>query len=499
VGGDVTSATQERGVLAIAALVVGAAALLPLLVLAGAAAATVSAPPPAAAWIQFLRSAGIAAAVAVTATAAGVPLGVLFARARFAGRGAAALLHAFPLFLPPLLPALGWWYLLGAQGTTALVLILAATLTPVVTALTALGILGVDPALEDAARIVAGPGRVIAAVLLPLAWPSIAVGAGLVFALALSEVGVPMLLMVRTYPATVLARLGGVAYAPGEAFALALPLGAVGVLLLALELRLARRIALVPMRRDRPPLDLGRRAWIAPAAGAGAAALGLAPLVSLVARAGPAGLAAAPDWVGTSVVNGLASGLAAAAVIAAVGLVVGHAWARRRRVARILDAVAVLAFLTPAAALGVGLIAVWNHGPTAIVYQSLGIVVVGSVARYGLIGIRVVGSAVAAAAPHLEDAAALAGAGYLRRLGGIVAPIHRRAIGAAFLLALVFCLRDLETAVLYYPPGGETLPVRIFTLEANGPPAVVAGLATVHVLVTAVVVGTGVGLLRRRP
>jgi len=54
----------------------------------------------------------------------------------------------------------------------------------------------------------------------------------------------------------------------------------------------------------------------------------------------------------------------------------------------------------------------------------------------------------------------------------------------AFALALVFSLRDLETAVLLYPPGGEPLTARIFTLEANGPPGVVSALAILHVLIT---------------
>lgn len=36
----------------------------------------------------------------------------------------------------------------------------------------------------------------------------------------------------------------------------------------------------------------------------------------------------------------------------------------------------------------------------------------------------------------------------------------------------------------YYPPGGETLSVRIVTLEANGPPGVISALALVHVAIT---------------
>ena len=99
--------------------------------------------------------------------------------------------------------------------------------------------------------------------------------------------------------------------------------------------------------------------------------------------------------------------------------------------------------------------------------------------------------AVAQSPLSLEQAASAFGAGFARRLVSIVLPLQRRTLLAAWLLAVVFCLRDLETAVLYYPPGREPLTVRIFTLEANGPEAVVAGLAILHVVTTAVVLGAG--------
>jgi iron(III) transport system permease protein len=97
----------------------------------------------------------------------------------------------------------------------------------------------------------------------------------------------------------------------------------------------------------------------------------------------------------------------------------------------------------------------------------------------------------------LEQAAATSGAGFGRRLLRIVLPLNARAVGFAWLLALLFCLRDLETAVLFYPPGGEPLPVRILTLEANGPEPVVAGLALLHVGMTALVLAAGAALLAR--
>jgi iron(III) transport system permease protein len=79
----------------------------------------------------------------------------------------------------------------------------------------------------------------------------------------------------------------------------------------------------------------------------------------------------------------------------------------------------------------------------------------------------------------------------------VVLPLNARGVGFAWLLTLVFCLRDLETAVLFYPPGGEPLTVRIFTLEANGPEPIVAGLSVMHVGMTALVLALGSACVAR--
>jgi iron(III) transport system permease protein len=281
VGGPLSTSLRRHeqrlalGVAAAAALVLGAAPLVALLaeVAAGwpqALAVLGNAPPLA----LLLRSLAIALAVTALALAGGIPLGVLVGRTDARGRGLALLLHAFPVFLPPFLLALGWFQLLGARGlagspaTSSLlfseagvVFVLAATLTPIATILVALGLQALDPSLEGAARVAARPLRVVARILLPAAAPAIALAALTVFSLSLSELGVPMFLRVDTFPAAVFARLGGVDYAPGEAFALVLPLVPVVVALLAFERRFVgtRSFAVLGLRSGaRERLPLGR-------------------------------------------------------------------------------------------------------------------------------------------------------------------------------------------------------------------------------------------------
>lgn len=498
--------SAERLVFATAAGALALAALVPLgallVGLAGELARTRAAElallGSARPWALFAVSVARAAGVTACALAIGVPLGMIVARSDAPGRRLAFALHVLPGFLPPYLLALGWFHVVGREGLlgsersallffgeAGAIAVLTLALAPIATALTALGAWGMDASLEEAARAAAAPGRVLRRIVLPAATPAIALAALLIFALAVSEVGVPMFLRVDAYPAAVLARLGGIDFAPGEAVVLVLPLAILALGLLALERRLvaSRDHAVLGLRGvARAPLPLG--AWRLPAAGfcALAALLAVTPLVALgtvAARGG--GLVAASEWIGGSLGVSVFASVCAATAIVALGIPVAHALVRQRPGARLIDGLAVLAFVTPAAVLGVGLIQSWNRPSTAWVYGSLTIVVLGFVARYAAVGLRTNASVFAQSSTRLEESAAVLGAGYLRRLVALLVPLHARGILGAWLLALVFCLRDLESAILIYPAGGAPLTVRIFTLEANGPEPVVAALACVQV------------------
>jgi iron(III) transport system permease protein len=463
----------------------------------------------------LLRSLLLSAAVTVLALALGVPMGVVVGRTDARGLWPAAMLYTFPVFLPPFVLSLGWFHVLGISGVAGseassrvlfsevgVVAVLALAFAPIATALVALGLLAVDPGLEEAARVVARPARVVARILIPAVAPAWILSAIVIFTLSFSELGVPMFLRVDTFSAAVFSRLGGVDYAPGEALALVLPLVPLALLLLAVERRFvgARSYAVFGLRSGRRnPMSLGRWRGVASATLWFVALLSAAPVAALAWRAvAGGGLVELGKWLGRAPWNSLSSAAAAATIIVALGVVLGHAAARRRPASGSLDAGAVLAFLAPATVLGVGLISLWNRPATQWLYGSAGILVLGYVARYAVIGVRTIGSLVAQTPIQLEESAAAVGAGFWRRLTRVLLPLHARGIGFAWLLAMAFCLRDLEMAVLYYPPGGEPLTVRIFTLEANGPESVVAALAVTHIAMTAAVLGTGGWLLRGR-
>jgi iron(III) transport system permease protein len=65
-----------------------------------------------------------------------------------------------------------------------------------------------------------------------------------------------------------------------------------------------------------------------------------------------------------------------------------------------------------------------------------------------------------------------------------VVPLAHRGLLAAWLIGYVFALRDVAISIVVYPPGADTLPVRILTLMANGAPSLIAALCVILIVVT---------------
>ena len=462
-------------------------------------------------WVLFLRSGARALLVTLGSLAIGIPLGVLFGRSDIPLRRTLWLAHAFPLFVPPFVLALGWFHLVdltdlagtgiggrALRGEPAVVLVLTLALAPIVTSLTAVALRGIEPSLEEAALVVARPLRVVWAVLLPAAGPAVALAAIIVFSLAISELGVPLFFGARAYTEAVFSRLAGIDFLPGEAMVLATPLLVTGLLLLAAERRLfgRHRFDLLGLRESRQPIPLGR--WRNPATGTAVAlaAVGVAPIAGLAWRASVGPIPQGQELtLGNSLWTSLSTAAMAAVAATMLACIVGQALVRRSRIAQLVDACLFLGFVMPSAVLGVGLIVAWNRPATQWVYGTTAILAIAGCARYSILALRSATVAFAQSSAHLEEAGQVAGATFLRRLFILVLWPHWRGLALAFLLTLVFCLRDLDTVILFYPPGAEPLMVRLFTLEANGPPRLIAALALVQVVLVAATVAVGTLLL----
>lgn len=159
----------------------------------------------------FWLSLRVAALATLAIVAAGLPIAYALARLHFPGKGLVAGVLVLPLVLPPTVlgfailqvlgrrAALGMWLERGLGVTlvfhwSGAVLASAVAAFPLFLLPARSAFEGVDPALEDAARLLGrGEGSVFVAVTLPLAWRGLAAGVVLAYVRALGDFGATLM------------------------------------------------------------------------------------------------------------------------------------------------------------------------------------------------------------------------------------------------------------------------------------------------------------------
>ena len=460
-------------------------------------------------WQLLTNSLGLALTTAVICTIVGLPLGLLFAKTDLPLRRVFVLLFALPLVIPPYITAVSWAEMLAPHGLASgffgeatarklsgllfglpgCVLVLTTTFVPAVMLATMTFVRTINPRLEEAARLSARPLRVLSGITIPLIWPGVLLATTLVFLLALGEFGVPTFLRYSVFAVESFTQFT-VSYNFGAATAAAVPLALLTFVILGIEWFVLRdkiqplRPAgdddayLVPLRSYRVSLFVLVSILCA--------LLVITPLMSLLLQAGSMqSYVRALHVVIDSLIRSLFIAAVGATALTVLGFFIGYlVHTRALPIWRAADAGTVLLFALPGTVIGMGLIALWNHAATNLIYATPLIIVFGYLAQYTALTGRVTVGSLSLVPASMEEAAASAGANWMRRLGLIVLPLIRNALVVGWLIAYIFCLRDTGITMLVYPPGYDTLPVRIFTLMANGAPPLIAATCVLMIAAT---------------
>ena len=463
----------------------------------------------------LLTSLSLAGLVTLLSLLVGLPLGILLGKSDIPGRPFLITLFTIPLLIPPYVLAVAWFHLLGRQGWVSRWLaggewkagsdflfslggcawILFACYMPILMLLTIAFIRSVNPRLEEAALLAAKWPRVLSRITLPLILPGIILGLLLIFLLSLGELGVPLFLRIYVFPVETFTQFSAY-YDFGAAAAAAVPLAVIAlVAMLTGGLFLEKKtvhVRIVQGDGSGIQMELGKsRKWIATLMWLFATITVILPLFALVRESAAVHawrMAIDQGW--DSTVRSLVFGAIGASLLTLVGFLTGYLiHVQGLRIWRFLDTLTILLFALPSTVIGVGLIAVWNRPLTNFVYASPIILILGYVIQYWVLPSRITLAALSRIPPSMEEAAQVMGVSWIRRMAGIIVPLVKRDLGVAWLVAYIFCLRDTGISMLVYPPGSDPLTVRIFTLMANGEPAMIAALCVLLVVVSLVPFG----------
>jgi iron(III) transport system permease protein len=458
------------------------------------------------AWTLAGHSLALSSITTLLTIGIGVPLGILLGKSDLPLRRLLLLVFAIPMAIPPYVLAVSWFNILGRGGALArwlgpaiapysstwlfglggCVLVLATTFLPIVVFITVAQLASIGSSYEEAGRLTSGWPRVLWSVTLPLIAPGISLAAVIVFLLSLGEFGVPIFLRFDVFPVESFTQFSAF-YNFEAATAAALPLGLMTFLLLFLESLFLRNRSYALSRgpeaqtmsislRSTRTLFLCLLAFMA-------LVLVVVPLGVLVLRSSAAGVFnEAITRGGASLLRSVAYAAVGATGLLLIGFLCGYIiQTRALPLWKNLDFLTVFLFTLPGPVIAIGLISLWNRRVTSFVYATPVILILGYLAQYTALTSRMSAAALEHVPRSMEEAAQVAGVRWGRRLTGIVVPLTRKGLVAAWLVGYVFCLRDTGMTMLIYPPGHDTLPVRTFTLMANGSPELIAALCILMV------------------
>lgn len=394
------------------------------------------------------------------------------------------MLALVALVLPPFLVTNCWLHLLGLNGVWrrwwpgniyslgGATWILALLTWPLALLFISSAWRRLEPAMLESDPALTG-GALVRWLLWPLARGAAGLAALVAFVLALNNFAVPAILQVKVLPAELWVSFN-THLDPGRALAASWPLIAIPAALVILLRRSSTAVSwsfeqgaatAAALRRQ-----LGAR-WFWMSGFLTVAVLGLSvglPLVELVAE--PHTWTELPTvWRALPAEVWQTFWLAAttASLCVALGLAAwkwplgGWIW---------------WPFLVPGVFLGIGLIFFCNRPGLMPLYRSAGIVLLAWTLRYAALAWYGLAQAFRGTDRHLADAVRLESASRWAQLRYAQWPQIAPQAGAVWCLTYLLCLWDVETLVLIYPPGGETLALRIFNLLHYGHTAQVNAL-----------------------
>ena len=453
--------------------------------------------------------------VGLASVAVGTPLAWLTARTDLPGKGLIRSLVLASFVTPPFLGAFAWVMLAGpnagllnvlwrqATGATeplvniftmsGLVFVVTIYTFPYVYIMVANTLALIASDLEEAAAIL-GAGRLTIArtVTLPMVAPALVSGFILAVLQALALFGSPAILALPAGFHTITTQIWSMFQYPPKlemAAAVSMPLLLATALLLLVQKRLLGRRGYATVGGkggQRRPIPLG--AWRYPALLGTLAVMACAIFLpyGILARAALSRAWAQPlTWSNltlgnfsftffeysatqAAIVNTLELGIATATVGAVLVALLSYVTSRRLVLGHQLVAFLAMApIVIPGVVLAVALFIAYTR-PPFVLYGTLAILFVAYLTKEMPVGYAQSEATFRTIPPELEDAGRILGAGRLRILRDVTAPLARSGIIAAWCFIFIGVIRELSASIILFTPATKVMSVVIFDLKEEG-------------------------------
>lgn len=359
-----------------------------------------------------------------------------------------------------------------AYGYSGALLALALFSYPYVYLLLVAGFRQLDPALEEASRLL-NRGRLstFMRVELPQLRPAIYGGSLLVALYTLSDFGAVSIVRFNTFTLAIYNAYRGL-FDRTVAASLATVLVALTLLFIALEVWLLRGMRPAPpaVHRRRSAIPLARWKW---------PAIVFLTIQATVAVGIPLGTVLAWTWrgimagsrssaIGTAAFNSLLCGFLTAIVAVALSIA-PTLWTTRYRSAAglFVERLAAAGHALPGIVIALSLVFVATR-LLPVIYQTLTLLIIGYVIRFLPESIAAVRSSLLMVPRQVEEAGRTLGRSFWAVVVTVTLPLVRRGILAGASLVFLTTMKELPATLILRPIGFETLATRVWTTAAEG-------------------------------
>ena len=500
-------------------------------------------------WRATLRSLEAGIGGTVVSLLLGSAFALLVALTNIRGKRLLVFCFLIPLMIPPQVTALSWIQVFGpssallnalgiapALGTPnpvysreGIILLLGIQHAPLVFLALRAGLRSMPREMVEAARAAgAGHWRVLFSVVLPLTTPTLVAATALAFVSAIGNFGIPALLGLpvnyTVLPTLIYQRLAG--FGPdiiSEVAVLSILVGVIAFTGVLIQNWMSRRrdYRILGVPSQPLVLDLGR--WRPVAEGSCwliIVMILVLPVTALLATSlvsaygVPLSLASLTfdNYVEVmfrqsvtirAFTNSflLAGGAALILVAVTVPLAYFIVW-RNYPVLRVLNLAAELPYALPGVVLAIACILLFLKPIPVIgvsIYGTVWIILIAYLARFLTLALRPVIGGFHQLDRHLEEAAQVAGAGFLFRVRTVLLPMVAPVAAAGGILVFLTAFNELTVSALLWSAGSETLGVVVFNLDDGGYTVLATAVAMVTVLVIVALMLGGSLMAKRMP
>lgn len=145
-------------------------------------------------------------------------------------------------------------------------------------------------------------------------------------------------------------------------------------------------------------------------------------------------------------------------------------------------------FAIPSTVFGISLIKFYNQPELYFIYSSYAIILIGYVGKFSFISTKLISNAIGQIPNSLIEAAIIEGIPFYSRIQKILIPLILPTLFVTFIISFIFCLGELGTTIMLYPPGTEIMPIKVFTIMANAPQSLTSSMTLIVFSITLLII-----------